>query len=156
MTSIPRTAAPEGAVRYEGTCHCGAIGYSYFTRIEPGQWPIRACQCSFCRAHGARTTSDPAGWVELALRKGARRLRYRFAQRTADYLICGECGVYTGAVIETGQGCFAIVNVNALNPRLEGLAPSQAMVYDAETAEQRLQRRVARWTPCGPGSSRRE
>lgn len=142
--------AEDGTVRYEGTCHCGAIGYSYYTRLEPGQWPTRACQCSFCRAHGARTTSDPAGLVEFHKRKGARELRYRFARRTADYLLCGECGVYIGAVIDTEQGSFGIINVNALRPSPEGLAAPQAMVYDTETTEQRVLRRVARWTPCGP------
>jgi hypothetical protein len=37
---------------YQGECHCGAIGYTYRTELAPEQWPIRSCQCSFCRMHG--------------------------------------------------------------------------------------------------------
>lgn len=50
---------------FEGACHCGAIGYLYRTALDPERWNVRACQCSFCRAHAARTTSDPAGSVQF-------------------------------------------------------------------------------------------
>ena len=63
---------------FEGRCHCGAIGFSFRTAKTPDQWPLRACQCRFCRGHGAQTTSDPDGSVafqaaqELILSGGAQ------------------------------------------------------------------------------------
>jgi hypothetical protein len=135
-------------MQYGGACHCGAIGYSYYTSLAPQMWSVRACQCSFCRAHGARTTSDPAGLVEFQGRQAAHVSRYRFAQRTADFLICNVCGVYIAATIDTASGRFAVVNVNALKPCPDPLGTLQPVSYDGETPEQRLQRRAQRWTPC--------
>ncbi len=139
---------PEGASCYEGRCHCGGIAYSYYTRSAPDKWSVRACQCSFCRAHGALSTSDPSGFVIFHARAGAPQIRYRFGQRTADFLICGDCGVYVAAVIDTDRGAFTVVNINALNPRIEHLPAPQPMSYDTETPEQRIHRRMQRWTPC--------
>ena len=48
---------------YKGSCHCGAIAYTFRTAVEPAQWSVRACQCSFCRAHDALSTSDPNGQI---------------------------------------------------------------------------------------------
>ncbi len=30
---------------YEGSCHCGALGFMYTSALEPSRWPIRICQC---------------------------------------------------------------------------------------------------------------
>ncbi len=135
-------------MQYQGECHCRAIGYAYRTALAPRQWPIRACQCSFCRAHGARTTSDPSGRVEFKIADDTRLQRYRFGQRTADFLVCSACGVYIGAVIDTENGTFAIVNINVLDPVPEDLGAPQSMTYEGESAEQRVRRREERWTPC--------
>ena len=134
---------------YQGECHCGAIGYAYRTELAPGQWPIRSCQCSFCRMHGARTTSDPVGHVEFEINEAASLRRYRFGQHTADFLLCGHCGGYLAAMVATQQGPFAVVNVNLLKPYLEDLSASQPMCYDGENSEDRIRRRAQRWTPCG-------
>jgi hypothetical protein len=132
---------------YRGQCHCKAIGYSYRTEVAPERWPVRACQCSFCQAHGARMTSDPSGLVEFHAKDAALLHRYRFGQRTADFLICGACGTYIGAAIETEKGSFAVVNLNVLHPSPAGLSAPQPMSYDGEGIEERTRRREERWTP---------
>ena len=35
------------------------------SRFGPDELPVRACQCGFCRAHGARTAADPEGRVRF-------------------------------------------------------------------------------------------
>lgn len=134
------------AASYEGQCHCGAIGFEYATGLPPERWSVRACQCSFCRAHGARCTSDPRGSVRFTLSKPETLVRYRFALRTADFLLCRRCGVYLGAVLSSPRGSFATLNLNALlAPRLE---PScKSVSYDSESPQERVARREARWTP---------
>jgi|SRR6185437_9739327 len=134
---------------YEGQCHCGAIGYTYRTQITPEQWSIRACQCSFCRMHGGRMTSDPSGCVEFKMNTPAFLRRYRFGLRTADFLLCACCGGYLGAMTVTQTGAVAVVNINLLKPSLENLSEPQPMSYDGETIEERMRRRAQRWTPCG-------
>lgn len=132
---------------YDGACHCGAIGFRYFTTQSLDQWSIRACQCSFCRAHAALSTSDPAGSIEFRGLGSDALQRYRFGQRTADFLLCRNCGVYVGALMETPDGMYGIVNVNALRPIPALPALAAPMDYGAESASQRTRRREQRWSP---------
>ena len=63
---------------YEGSCHCGAIGWTYRTALEPSRWQVRSCQCSFCRRHATRCTTDPAGTAEFSVADPDALHRYRF------------------------------------------------------------------------------
>ena len=138
---------PQESLQVIGACHCGAVGYAYRTLVLPRDWTVRACQCSFCRAHGALTTSDPSGSVEFFEHTAGELNRYRFARRTADFLLCCNCGVYLGAVIDTAHGRFGIINVNALKSRPAGLKAAVVADYEGESADQRIARREQRWTP---------
>lgn len=133
---------------YQGSCHCGAIGYTYRTAIPPDQWSIRACQCRFCRTHDALSASDPGGFVEFTTGDSKLLNRYRFGLRTADFLLCRECGVYVGALIETKNGQFGIINTHALLQYPETLAATEPMSYDSENVDGRVTRREERWTPA--------
>ena len=132
---------------FQGSCHCGAIGFSYRTSIAPERWSIRACQCSFCRAHDTLSTSDPAGSLEFTASDPDLLNRYRFGLRTADFLLCRECGIYIGALIETGKGRFGIISMHALVEAPENLAATEPISYDSEDIAERVSRREARWTP---------
>jgi hypothetical protein len=46
---------------YLARCHCGALTARYLTAVPIDAWSVRACQCSFCRAHAVLSTSDSAG-----------------------------------------------------------------------------------------------
>jgi hypothetical protein len=133
---------------YRGSCHCGAIGYRFQTDLAPEQWSIRACQCRFCRAHDALSASDPSGSVVFSVADTKLLNRYRFGLRTADFLLCRECGVYVGALIETENGQFGIINTHALLQSSESLAATEPMTYDAEDVAGRVSRREERWTPA--------
>jgi hypothetical protein len=131
-----------------GACHCEAIGFAYETALAPEAWVVRACACRFCRTHGAATTSDPAGALELVVRDAEQLLRYRFGLRTADFWVCRGCGVYLGAA--TSDGRFGIINTHALVDRsaLQAALPApQTRSYEGESASERMLRRHRRWTP---------
>lgn len=132
---------------YNGSCHCGAIGFTYRTGIQPAQWSIRACQCSFCRAHDALSTSDPAGVINFTASRPELLQRYQFGLKTADFLLCRTCGVYIGAAIASAAGAFGIVNVHVLQEAPENLAATAPIVYDDEDVGGRVSRREKRWTP---------
>lgn len=132
---------------FPGSCHCGAIGFNYHTDLDPDAWSIRACQCSFCRAHDALSTSDSNGRIEFTSRDAEFLQRYRFGLKTADFLLCGRCGVYIGAVIETDSGAFGIINVHALVETPANLAGLEPISYDDENVDGRVSRREERWTP---------
>ena len=132
---------------FRGGCHCGALGLSFETSLAVPEWSVRACQCDFCRAHGARTTSDPAGRLVFYVWQGDALQRYRFGLRTADFLLCSRCGVYIGAQIALAPGAFGIVNTLAMLSLAEELPAATAVDYGAETLNQRATRRAQRWTP---------
>jgi hypothetical protein len=128
-------------MRYAGGCHCGAIRLTFESErpLSP-----RACQCSFCRKHGARTVSDPAGAATIGF--SAPPLLYRFASRSTDYLLCPRCGIYVGAVFGPPEARAATLNLNAFDdPRLE--IEADPVSYDGETDAGKAKRRRLRWTP---------
>jgi hypothetical protein len=130
-----------GTITHRGGCHCGALRLTFETAapLTP-----RACQCGFCRRHGARTVADPAGRATLTWTLPP--IRYRFGLEVTDYLICARCGVYVGAETEVEGRRLATLNLNAFDdPRLELAATPVS--YDGETADSRGARRLARWTP---------
>lgn len=136
---------------FEGGCHCGAIEYTYTTSLPPARWPVRLCQCAFCRGHGARATSDPSGELQFRFERPEFLRRYRFALRTADFLICKECGTYVAAVLLSGRGAQGVINLNTLREPPKGLRPGTAVSHDGESGEGRRARRVLTWTPVvGP------
>jgi hypothetical protein len=127
---------------YPGRCHCGAIRVEFGTAkpLAP-----RACQCGFCRRHGARTISDPEGSALLDL--SPETIRYRFGSEGADFLICGRCGVYIGAVAEFDGRFYATLNLNAFDdPRLD--LEAMPVSYDGEEAADKAGRRRMKWTPA--------
>jgi len=131
---------------WRGRCHCGAVGFEYRTAKPPAEWPVRECQCSFCRKHGACYTSDPAGSVRFVHTDAGALSRYRFGHETADFVFCGRCGGYLGAVTEEGGQPLAVLNLRAFDPQPEGLPAPQSMAYDGESTVERSARRFERWT----------
>lgn len=132
---------------YAGSCHCGAIGFRYTTARQPADWSVRACQCRFCRMHDALSTSDTQGELAFSCKDADALQRYRFALRTADFLLCRNCGVYVGAVIEVDGRHFGIINTHALDSAPDDMADVGAISYDSENTAGRVARREERWTP---------
>jgi hypothetical protein len=90
--------------------------------------------------------SGPKARIEFIARKPGRMRRYRFGLRTADFLLCGNCGVYVGAVMTRDTGMFGIVNIRALVAPPEDLAAVVPVTYDGEDEESRIARRESRWS----------
>lgn len=132
---------------YRGGCHCGAIGIIYRTDIDPMSWRLRHDGCSFCRRHGVVATSDAAGSLSVEIKDASRVSRYRFAQRTADFLICSECGVFVAAVTDTAQGKRAVINARVLDGVSLEWGSVVAVHFDDESPVQRANRRLLHWTP---------
>ena len=137
---------PDVPLTFEGRCHCGAIGFVFRASQSPDKWTVRACQCTFCRGHGARTVTDPKGSITFQISEPSMLKRYRFGTRSSDFLICRDCGVYVAAVITSSKGQFATLNINTIRVPLE-VPQAVPVSYDQENAGQRLSRREQRWTP---------
>lgn len=134
-------------ISYEGSCHCGALGFSYKTRLATRSWSVRACQCSFCRANNAQWISDPNGSVRFHFSKPNALGLYDFDHRTAEFLFCRVCGVYLAAVHSTHRRDFSAVNLNSLAKVISDLPAAEAVSFSGESREQRIARRQSQWTP---------
>lgn len=127
---------------YRGACHCGVVSATYETDA-----PVRLRQdgCGFCSSRGVKSASDPNGRLTLTATK--RLIRYRFGHKTADFLICPACGTYVATHMESPRGPIGVANVVGLNiPELKD-EPATLASLEGESVEERLARRVSRWTP---------
>lgn len=131
---------------YSGQCHCGKLKASFETEKTPQELGIRTCQCEFCRRHGAINISDPEGETVIDCAP-EDVLRYRFALKTADFLICKHCGVYIAAVTGEGDNIRSTISVVGLRMMDFASIEETPMQYGSETAEERTRRRANRWTP---------
>ena len=138
----------EGKTIISGGCHCGNVTFRLAASRPPEDLSVRACGCRFCRQHAALSTSDPDGHVSFAVSEPGRLARYRFGLKTADFLVCQNCGVYVGALMPDGDRAYAILNVNACGEPQRFLQKSAAMDYGAEDEAGRQARRRAKWTPA--------
>src|SRR5512135_1103963 len=131
----------------EGGCHCGNISFAFDIGKSLDQLGLRACQCSFCRAHGARTTSDPNGAIRIKVRDSNKLQRYRFGLKITDFLVCRECGVFIGALMEEGGKHWFTVNANSFKPPPAYDIVGAANDFGGEDVAGRVARRTAKWTP---------
>ncbi|RWN32217.1 MAG: aldehyde-activating protein [Mesorhizobium sp.] len=130
---------------HTGGCHCGNIRLEFSTELEPPQTEVRACQCSFCIRHGSRAVADPNGRLVISVKDQTQLQRYQFGLRTADYLICRQCGVYVAAIAR--DDARAIVIINALDDRERFNREPVRVDFDAESRAQRQARRRTHWMP---------
>jgi hypothetical protein len=136
--------------QFAGGCHCGNLSYVFETSVPLETLGLRADQCSFCRAHAARNTSDPNGTMRIDVRDETKLNRYRFGLKTADFLVCRDCGVYIGALMEEDGRMWFTVNVNTFRTLRDRLGDDMAAVphdFDGEDIAGRIARRKKKWTP---------
>lgn len=94
----------------EGRCHCGSLSVAAALAGAPESYRPRACDCDFCRKHGASYLSDPEGRLRLVVSDPAAISRYRQGSGQADMLFCGHCGVLVGACYREDQRLYGAVN----------------------------------------------
>jgi hypothetical protein len=133
-----------GPATLRGGCHCGAVAIEFSTGQPLDAIGVRECQCTFCRKHGALSLTDRDGHVVISGRD-ADVIRYRFATRLADFLLCRSCGAWIAAVVTSGETTRSTINARLLDHAF-AQSPSAAD-YSTESADQRLARRLERWTP---------
>lgn len=132
--------------RYEGSCHCGNIRVTFETATPPSEVGVRECGCSFCRKHSSRSISGPGSRVTIRIAEPEAVSRYRFGLKTADFLVCRECGVYAVSLLETEEGACATLNLNVLDDASLFTSEPKSVSYDGEAAADREARRRRNWS----------
>lgn len=132
---------------YETACDCGAITCEFTTAIAPEDWHVRTCTCDFCSGRpGHVHWSDPHGTVRFTFAAPDTVTRTQHGTRTADFIICGSCDGYMGAVMASDAGSFAVLNIGQLAEELP-LPERYPIKFRGEDLETRLVRRHKNWTP---------
>ncbi|MEO7432764.1 MAG: hypothetical protein ABIR62_12245 [Dokdonella sp.] len=132
-------------MQFQGGCHCGNISVILDWPTDATRIPARACDCSFCTAHGAVWTSDPAAKLVVRIRDAALVASYEFGTQTAEFRVCGRCGVVPLASCTIERARFAVVNVTALRGVDEQMVVRSSSNVDGEDIGTRLARRQRNW-----------
>lgn len=97
-----------------GSCHCGRLRVEFSTSENPASIVPRACDCSFCRKHGAAYVSDPAGRL-LVTGALIDAHEYQQGSNAARFLVCRHCGVLMAVVYKDGSRIHGAVNASCLD-----------------------------------------
>jgi hypothetical protein len=133
---------------FHSSCHCGNLQADLETDLRAEELALRACQCSFCSRHRARTVTDPSGRARIRVADPGLLSRYQWNLRSAEFLVCKRCGNYLGCAMRVGSGWVASLNANLFAQAAQLTQPAIEVSYDAETLEQRRRRRAQNWTPA--------
>ncbi|KRA21296.1 GFA family protein [Lysobacter sp. Root604] len=140
--SSPLSAASSLA----GGCHCGSVRLVYTSAPVPADTHPRACDCSFCRMHGAAYVSDPAGALRIAVADAQALLSYRQGSEAALFRLCGRCGVLVAVTYEQDGRMYAAVNAGCLDER-DAFAPAVGASPQLLSREQKIGRWTRLWVP---------
>jgi hypothetical protein len=128
-----------------GGCYCGNVLLHIRLPRPPKAYNPRACDCGFCRKHGAAYISDRSGSLEIAIGTATDRGSYRQGSEAADFLFCRRCGVLIGVTCEIDGRLYGAVNVRSLDPAAFG--PEQSVSPKQLAATEKLQRWQGVWFP---------
>lgn len=76
---------------YKGSCHCGAVQFSFVSRSIK---EALRCKCSMCRRKGELSTSFTVVPEDVHIEaQTGQPSTYRFNTRMAKHSFCSECGI---------------------------------------------------------------
>ncbi len=117
-------------MRHQGSCHCGAIRFSY--EGEPIEKGLR-CNCSICSRKGAMMSAEviPPERFGFEADDGALGI-YQFGSGVARHYFCRYCGIYPFHVTARFPGHYR-VNLGCV----DGIDPL-ALTYEVFDGRHRL------------------
>ena len=123
-----------------GSCHCGRLQLDFRSALAASVLQPRACDCSFCRKHGAAWVSDPDGELCITELDADALGEYRQGAELARFLLCRNCGVLVAVMFEQEAVRYAAVNAGCLDP-------GAILGATAPVSPQRLapEEKTARW-----------
>jgi hypothetical protein len=132
-------------MEFKGSCHCGNITFALQWPDDARPIPARTCGCSFCVKHGGVWTSHPRARLVVRMADPGRVARYRFGTETADFHVCGSCGVTPLVTSRIDGRTYAVINVNTFDAVDRSCIQAAPASFDGEETQSRLDRRQRNW-----------
>ncbi len=129
-----------------GGCYCANVLLKIRLARAPEAYNPRACDCGFCRKHGAAYISDDSGSLGIEIGTAGDRGSYRQGSEAADFLFCRRCGVLIGVTCEINGRLYGAVNVRSLDSAV-AFGPEQSVSPKQLSATGKLQRWQGVWFP---------
>lgn len=98
-----------GMQEYRGSCHCGAIKFSF--EGETFSSGVR-CNCSFCTKRGTMISLVPGAQFGIEAQDGALGM-YQFGKMQAKHYFCKHCGIHPFSETTRRPGQY-IVNLGCV------------------------------------------
>ena len=131
---------------FHGSCHCGRLNLEFSTRLHATDLRPRACDCSFCRKHGAAYISDPRGALSIRGIDADGRREYRQGSENARFQLCAYCGVLVAVVFEHEGRLYGAANARCLDgdPEFGESVPASPQRL---SPEEKIARWLQAWVP---------
>jgi hypothetical protein len=133
-------------ITFRGGCHCGGLHIEFSTHADSAHLVPRACDCAFCRKHGAAWVSDPAGRLRIAIAETQVLASYEQGSQTARFRLCARCGVLVAVTYAHGDRLFGAVNATCLDDPTAFGSPVPASPQRL-SCEEKTDRWVRLWIP---------
>jgi len=127
-----------------GGCHCGNIRAELQLPRESHAFAPRACDCDFCRKHGAAYVSDPQAALTLRVLDEQLAGTYRQGSGQAEMLFCRQCGVLVGALLRAAGQLYGVVNTRVFDGGTR-FGTEQAVSPQTLSADQKVRRWQEIW-----------
>jgi hypothetical protein len=101
--------------KVSGGCYCGNIGFEMGLTQAPDAYNPRACDCDFCRKHGAAYVSDARGSLLIRIKDEGASGKYRQGSGQAEFLLCRNCGVLVSVLFRNEGRLYGTVNAQAVD-----------------------------------------
>ena len=130
-----------------GGCHCGKVQAALATARDPATLQPRACDCSFCRKHGAAWISDNEGELLVSANADDALREYRQGSGNARFLLCGDCGVLVAVLHDSGGVLRGAMNAGSVEGDV-AFDVATAVSPQKLSAEEKTARWQQLWTPA--------
>jgi len=131
----------------KGGCHCGNISIALELSRAPSAYNPRACDCDFCRKHGAAYISDPHGSIRIHINSAGKSQIYRQGSGTAEFLLCAACGVVVSVLYRDTNRVYAAANANTVATAAERFGSEQSASPQMLAASDKVKRWQTVWFP---------
>lgn len=132
-------------MRMHGSCRCKNIELHWRT-VDFSVVP-RACQCDYCRSHGAAYVSKAGTPVDVRIRDAGLHRIVRHGSNSAEFHECINCGELILVTATIDGEVYGALNARCLDNRL-GFANATDVDYSGDTAAQKQARWRQNW--CAP------